>query len=92
MGLRGHNIFLNNTEKCPQIPTKNGLYSFTAKIINEHDISVPCDIEASDYANLQFIIDTGAMASLIKYSHIRRGTEVQRDETRFGGHKTRFGL
>lgn len=85
MGLRGHNILLNNLEECPQMPTKDGLYSFTTKIINEHDISVLCDLEASDYANLQFIIDTGAMASLIKYSHIRRGTQVVRDETRFCG-------
>lgn len=39
----------------------------------------------SDYANLCFTIDTGAMSSIIKCNIIRKGTKVIRDDTEFFG-------
>lgn len=78
---------MHGTTKCPSRASPGGgTYSFTTPISNDsHDISVLCDVEVSDYANLKFIIDTGAMSSIIKYSQIKRGTKVFRDETKFFG-------
>lgn len=42
-------------------------------------------MDISDYANMRFIVDTGAMSSLIKIGQIRKGTKVQRDNTEFYG-------
>lgn len=50
-----------------------------------HDVLVSCNLEISDIPNLKYIIDTGAMSSIIKYEHIRKGTEVLEDETKFFG-------
>lgn len=39
----------------------------------------------SDIPELKYIVDTGAMSSIIKYEHIRKGTKVFIDETKFFG-------
>lgn len=63
-----------------------GTFSFTTKFLeNSRDTSIFCNLEISDYANLIFTIDTGAMTSIIRSGKIRRGTIVNRDHTQFRG-------
>lgn len=50
-----------------------------------HDIIISCDLGVSDEKNLKYIVDTGAVSSIIKYEHIKKGTEVCEDETKFFG-------
>lgn len=52
---------------------------------NNSDISVLCNVEISNYANLKFLIDTGATSSVIKYGQIQKGTKVVKDDTKFYG-------
>lgn len=42
-------------------------------------------LDVCEYANSRFIIDTGAMTSIIKYNDIRKGTMITRDSSRFYG-------
>lgn len=63
-----------------------GIFSFQTNLIEiNNDITIFCNSEASDYANLCFTIDTGAMSSIIKYGAIRKGTMVTRNNTIFHG-------
>lgn len=58
----------------------------TTKFIQDsNDTAIFCNIDISDYANLTFTIDTGAMTSIIKSGKIRRGTMISRNNTQFKG-------
>lgn len=74
-------------EECPnELKPVKGIFSVTTKfILDSKDTSIFCDLEISDYANLIFTIDTGAMTSIIKSGRIRQGTKVCRDSTQFRG-------
>lgn len=83
---QGHRILLNQIKPmCPKTH-QEGIFTLSATIFDRNnDTSLHANMDISNYANLCFTIDTGAMSSIIKCGVIRKGTKVQRDTTDFYG-------
>lgn len=52
---------------------------------DRHDLTILVTLDICEYANSRFIIDTGAMSSILKYHIIKKGTRVLRDNSKFYG-------
>lgn len=82
----GHSILLNQINpSCPKM-YQEGIFTISAKLYEiNNDTTLYAHMEISNYANLTFTVDTGAMSSLIKSDIVRKGIKVQRDNTEFFG-------
>lgn len=73
-------------EKANGCPPNKNVFCVTSKLSNQNqDTSTYVDLEISDFSNLQFTIDTGAMSSIIKVGQIKKTTKVKMDKTEFKG-------
>lgn len=70
-----------------EVPDLHSHYSnFEVPLIDEYpDMAVTANLDTCKQANLKFIIDTRARYSIIKYSDIRKGTIVTKDDFKIYG-------